>query len=527
MAGFGKHPHRVFEVPELVGLICRYSHYQTQARMLQVSRFFFNSAASGVWENVVGVHNLLQLLPGVTIRPPSPGRRNMELLLDISSTTSFERFDLYAQFVKHLEIYSFTMKVSDQDYNVSGWAGLTGQAKRRVLLPKLLRLTISSGTPVSSKNQFLWIRMFMSPSVDTVQVLPPPDPGSLHYIYPLMATTLVRYLASNCPNIHTLSLFPSKLHTMELGDEYTAIEVWEPSFYDRLALLPLRNLTCTSDIFASNIFPILNQLPLLERLSVECCSDELSLEIASSGLESPPPLRHLVLKFEGWTKVMQVFELNIFSRLTSLAIFLDEVRPNGVDVENLWGAGLMSHISRCSPALTNLEIDFGLNMLFSLTSTSILHPLAALPLRSISLKNLFRVRDSVLADLHTIWPLAIKIEFHGLSFTLAHLYHFSRFSYLEHLVAGFFIEEIPEEMGSAPTISTSFRILESPDTVEMPVDLLPLARHFLSFWPNLQRVVWPPDEGGDVYARPYRMDAVIMNALNALIGMHRATLSSG
>lgn len=58
---------RLFELPELLAFVCRFSCIDQRARLLCVSRSLFNIAAPLVWEKVAGADRLLSLLPGVTV----------------------------------------------------------------------------------------------------------------------------------------------------------------------------------------------------------------------------------------------------------------------------------------------------------------------------------------------------------------------------------------------------------------------------------------------------------------------------
>ncbi|KAF8598197.1 hypothetical protein BDV93DRAFT_341890 [Ceratobasidium sp. AG-I] len=67
MASHEHRLHRIFEVPELVGFVCKYSSISQRARLARVSRSFFNISALFVWEQVDGAHRILKLLPGVAV----------------------------------------------------------------------------------------------------------------------------------------------------------------------------------------------------------------------------------------------------------------------------------------------------------------------------------------------------------------------------------------------------------------------------------------------------------------------------
>ncbi|KAG8764395.1 hypothetical protein FRC12_008113 [Ceratobasidium sp. 428] len=144
--------HKLFKVPELLTIICDYSGCRRSPHLLGISRAFFLAGLPSIWEQVVGVHNLLKLLPGVSFEvkedTSEPKLSSIQKAFSIvvqpelaEAATDFTRFDLYAQFVKRLEIYS--PAVSSYQVNGNDWRQLSEQAKRRVLLPNLLELTIA------------------------------------------------------------------------------------------------------------------------------------------------------------------------------------------------------------------------------------------------------------------------------------------------------------------------------------------------------------------------------------------------
>ncbi|KAF8593305.1 hypothetical protein BDV93DRAFT_254995 [Ceratobasidium sp. AG-I] len=67
MASHEPRLHRIFEVPELVGFVCKYSSSSQRTHLARVSRSFFNIAAPFVWGQVDGAHRILKLIPGVTV----------------------------------------------------------------------------------------------------------------------------------------------------------------------------------------------------------------------------------------------------------------------------------------------------------------------------------------------------------------------------------------------------------------------------------------------------------------------------
>lgn len=90
--------HRIFEVPELVGLMCKYSSNPQRARLARVSQSFFNITAPLIWERVEGAHKILKLLSATTvsIRPVEriPLRQNYTIMCFSPACYGFPMLDI-------------------------------------------------------------------------------------------------------------------------------------------------------------------------------------------------------------------------------------------------------------------------------------------------------------------------------------------------------------------------------------------------------------------------------------------------
>lgn len=184
---------------------------------------------------------------------------------------SYHRFDRYGRFVKHLVVHPACGRNYGCSYFVKGWAGLLEQARNKTLLPSLPQLILTAHS-LTTHEQCLWVRMFMSPSLNDIQMQ-----GIQDYIDPLAATILLQQLVLTCPGLHRLSIFPgydSGVSTPKEDNnayDYAVFGTWvrPASFYLGLPTLQaLRDLTCAADIFASDAVHVLGRLPLLERLDV-------------------------------------------------------------------------------------------------------------------------------------------------------------------------------------------------------------------------------------------------------------------
>ncbi|KAG9074851.1 hypothetical protein FS749_013535 [Ceratobasidium sp. UAMH 11750] len=119
----------------------------TLACLLCTSRVFFFSAVRVLWgTRKIKTEDLLTLLPGVTKKHPGPRFPSWAITIesDIPNPLPkhyFNRFNLYAPFVKHLEFrlagYTHTLQ--------QGLSATRSYAQARMLLPNLVSLSAKGG----------------------------------------------------------------------------------------------------------------------------------------------------------------------------------------------------------------------------------------------------------------------------------------------------------------------------------------------------------------------------------------------
>ncbi|KAF8598194.1 hypothetical protein BDV93DRAFT_609980 [Ceratobasidium sp. AG-I] len=476
--------HRIFEVPELVRFICKYSSISQRARLARVSRSFFNIAVPFVWERVNGVHRILKILPGATVSrraaEPSYLRQNYTIFIPRIGDADLERFDCYAPFVKHLEIYPSSAK----DYLLKGWQNLSALAMQRSILPNLLELRLTSVSAPTTHDQCLWIRSFLSPSLSVIHVEPDlhDDPPPITH---MAAVSLLQHITSNSPNVQHLALFPPSSPSLETEKNGHAIlEFWGPSFYGTLPSLQLRELICTTAIFTPEHFKVLNSMSALESLQVHNAGDP----VAFVRLTSPPSLRRFALHNANWQQFQKIWDLELFSGLTLLEISFDDY--SGQENYTMWLTDLISLVCKASPVLTSLSIDFGGEEELRIDNIAPLQPLAALPLQTVVLKCVAMIEELVLSQMALAWPMVTKLKIPDLVFSLDELHYFARLPKLEHLIIGLSFESLEVKSEIPACKSLAFHTLESSTEVDVDVSLSLLARHLLLLWPNIQQVTW-------------------------------------
>ncbi|KAG8761919.1 hypothetical protein FRC12_009265 [Ceratobasidium sp. 428] len=135
------HASQIFEHSRLATLICSHSRLSDCARLCRVNHTIFSTAAPIVWEHVVGIHILLNLLPGAYSTSSKSTKSKRTPPNDTTLRTN--RFNLYAPFVKRFEICS----KSGDHTKTPNWNGLFTLSDQQTLLPNLVSLM---ATPCSS-----------------------------------------------------------------------------------------------------------------------------------------------------------------------------------------------------------------------------------------------------------------------------------------------------------------------------------------------------------------------------------------
>ncbi|KAG8713291.1 hypothetical protein FRC09_018883 [Ceratobasidium sp. 395] len=485
-----------------------------------------------VWETVVGVEHILKLLSGVstTIKVSDKDKNKKSLIINVSNLadTGGERFNYYAPFVKNLEIYRPS---SRRDYQIVGWRRLLRHVQKHNLLPNLARLTMSA-LSMSSHDQFLWIRAFLSPSLNTIQVIPDADDGPCE-ISSLVAGSLLGQIIKSCPNIRSISLFPSTSTSVSETNGFVAADFCDSSFYDRLSALRLTELGCTTQILSEDSIHVLESLPLLERLDLFSAD----IEIVAVNLSSPPPLKHLGVYLVDWHEIQEIWKLNIFATLASIVILLREHYDFDWSTNDEWGNRFITLVCSRSPALASISLDFGPTG-YSLNQLSSLDSMAKLPLTAVCFKSLESMGDEVVENMVTVFPMAIKLEFYDMDFRFDELIHLAKLPRLQHILIGLSGHTREINLGPPLAVSHSLHTLEVCNgIVDVGPDISLLARYalailclaniectrsryLLSLWPNLQQVLWPQlqnfaDEPDSL------SETSVVESLNGFIISHR------
>ncbi|KAF8598204.1 hypothetical protein BDV93DRAFT_526901 [Ceratobasidium sp. AG-I] len=513
---------RVVETPEMLRLICELSDSLDQAHLASVSRWFFKIAAPVIWENVEGVHNLLVLLPGVQTRACE--NDSAEQIVSIpTGPLYFERFMVYAPLVKDLEIYDDNIK----RYSVSNWRGLVVHARNATLLPNLKRLTLDS--QFDSRNQFMWIRTFLSPSLVNIEAADYfQDTPLISY---LEASTLLRHITAICTNLEVLSLFPDSdrpdTTVGEVRDTRAMLDLWDsslPQYLDQMVLL--RQLTSTSEVLQPGALEQLAKLTRLESLVIHSATAALQASDAVSEYTFPS-LRHFELHSYNHIFVDNIWRFGFFKALTSLTLYFF-VFPDVDEPQQAWGSRLISMICDASPSLVKLEIDFngGEDMeerRFLVGSLPLLQPMRNLFLDDLFLRgaSLGEYSDEIYSVVPTVWTNLTVLEMPDQKGTPQTLYWFSELPNLKRLSLWLTLQTPePDTMRISNPKNYCFETLESTGNVEITGDMLQITRWLLSLWPTLKQVNWDFDCDDDTGLSRLASETMA-SGLNSLVTLLR------
>ncbi|KAG9125896.1 hypothetical protein FRC07_005718 [Ceratobasidium sp. 392] len=491
---YGSTARQVLKVPELLGIICKYSDCRRSPGFLRVSRAFFRAVAPLVWEEVAGAHHVLKLLPGVSTETEGDllyglARRqgaveiSIVVLSDIEEATEFTRFDLYAPFVKRLN----TLSSGTTGYRISDWRRLSELVMRRVLLPNLLELTVSPSSS-SNRNIFLWIRTFLSPSLTSIVVEADPD-RNIPTVPPLIAKSLLRHIQAACHKLQHFQFFPDLAQDYDANwqlSEYAIADFWEPSFFGRLGGLQLRKLGCTTELLSPKWIHILSEFLRLEGLDLYMTR----AEIAKPQTISLPCLKHLGIHRAHRDGVQQVSKLGLLSGLTSLMISFYEVVTLQ---EDGWEKNIALLISRNCSELLKLQLEFD-DRCDCTPNMSSFQPLAALSLTEVRLKGAIYTDDDDWKGLTAIWPIGVtQFEMWDSETVLepTELCRFTKFPKLQRLALNVsWDSKIPHSVESVVP-SYNLQIFEvTSESLYAEFDVSSAARYLLSLWPNLRLVRW-------------------------------------
>ncbi|KAF8593325.1 hypothetical protein BDV93DRAFT_516654 [Ceratobasidium sp. AG-I] len=418
--------YRVFEVPELVGMICGFMEKRNLVKLLTVSQPFFHCIVSHVWKEVIGISKLLVLLPS-----SGPDELSATSFDDVRPCNQLRlaRFNIYAPYVQRLE------SNTKNDLGSLGWDLLLSRVPTRPVLPNLRALTINPCFAQNSARFIDYIHSFLCPTLSDVRT-------SLHWnpwMNPLGARDLLVRMAAICPGLTKLNIIPKISHhpdsLLKLG-LYSPASLFAPisQFQDLCVLYS------SSAMLNPDTLRLLGDLPHLESLGAYSVSideegdedaDEVESPIASLTLpeHSFPALRHLEIDHVPATVVSKIWQTPPLVRnLVSVKV---QFTPSDTALLD----NLICVICRGSPQTTNLELDLSQIQDVELSSTVMEH-FQRLPLRRVRIRDAYASCEPLALALPNVEYLDIngmRLSFDELTVIAKHM------SELQYLSVGLYL----------------------------------------------------------------------------------------
>ncbi|KEP48919.1 hypothetical protein V565_112460 [Rhizoctonia solani 123E] len=418
-----------FEIPEILCLICEQAQRSDLAKLLTLSRLFFECAMPFIWKNlpVSAPMILLRLLPdsdrylntnlGTTIV-----KTLLESLQPLDSQ-SLTRFNLYAPFVKRIVRHH-----RNKQSNVA-WDRLLNLVDARPILPNLEALSVSlDNRLIQCQGSIPCLKAYLSPTL--VEIDDPRTSDAYLYMEPLDLARLLSEIAQECPHLSTLKLQSAT------GRPY----ILEMHGSDELArslgkFRQLRVVRLGLAVLDPKVIVVLSSLPNLESLSLNESSfhgirpgsdedvDPLSISLPPGSF---PALRHLgIYVHYGFKIAYDIWGITGLVRgLTSASVHALN------DCSRTQLRELIRAISQSSPLVTSLHIECTRASEIALLSKEIMDCLALLPLQHLRLSGKDRAdrRDYYGGELLALaLPKLESLQIRGYSFSFTDLTHMAKY----------------------------------------------------------------------------------------------------
>jgi hypothetical protein len=266
------------------------------------------------------------------------------------------RFDVYAPWVQHLEIFGGAY--SQDIRNVRPLLNILAQ---RPLLPNLRRLTAHTGAEIESARLLGFINLFFYPTLTEIRTILH-EHGHESYIDPTSVPSFLQKVHDTCPRIQALEFYPQgNIYEFDgpekfyiPGDEYRTTL---GSFSN------LRSFSSTIFILQPKTFSVLGGLPYLESLGI--LGDREDYPVLNERMTVPetwfPSLKHLQLRQVHPQDITTLWsQPPIARKLVSASIHCDPTAPldqdNQPTDENNWVDMFIMDLLRRSPNMKKLAL---------------------------------------------------------------------------------------------------------------------------------------------------------------------------
>ncbi|KAG9078607.1 hypothetical protein FRC06_008283 [Ceratobasidium sp. 370] len=508
--------YKVFNTAELLSLICGHAPLPVRLSIIRTGMAGFYAAAPSVWGDRVDVLDLLVLLPSVTFR--RNGRESIDFVELPPSLPNRSRFELYAPYVKSVEIYPkhyFTLK---------NWDTLRSWSIQNPILPNLSSLKIYTKDAPVSQNvmQIGWITSFLVPSTIEIQIVPANYDNLDMALTSTAGSVILQSITSVCPRLVRLSLFPSDVlsttsQSQQVQPLIGFLEHKPPRHY--LSLLDkLCELETSTMLLESESFQVIGSLPNLGSLKLYSIYNNPSFRGITLPDDSFPVLRQLSLM--GLKSVEVQAALDLLPLVRNLGSF--EISMIHRSEHRNWLVTSFFPRVKNMVQLSNLcacfEIDEpvedGLDV-HNIEHPVVLEVLSGLPLKTVKLAG---ATFNFLTDYKSIFPGVTKLELPDCRIENFCLHYFAGLGQLEYLAIRLscWAEADPEDEYLAG--SSFLHTLEITRGATPPFtahDSVGLAEILVGLWPNLQSVIL--SNGGDFM----ETDRTNIERLNAHIEIAR------
>ncbi|KAG8683715.1 hypothetical protein FRC08_014121 [Ceratobasidium sp. 394] len=454
-----------------------------------------------IWERVKGIHILMGLLPGAY--RPFPKPTGAELSRPEDFTLRTDRFNIYAPFVKHLEICG----ISGENSKIPNLDGLIALSNQQILLPNLVSLTMMPCSTVCFWNWVFWIRIFACESLVTV-VSTPPVPSVVPEVSHLATSVALKWIVDHCPRLESVSLYPSQqaknvAHITPEVHKLLAPLYEQPFHHYLLPTLGIRQLSCSLAVLGKDALEALSMLPHLERLTVYKTSESLSPEPRDGFLSqnSFPSLKHLRLNLITCSNAHWALStLALFKNLKSLVITVECPNP---DFETLTNHSFFSALEHATH-LENLSVVFDVDTMddmLELGNMSVFcSVLRQLSLQRVSIMPLaLPFPDITSINFGSAWSQVTHLCLPAARVFLHTLPVFCQLPRLEYLLVCLGITaRLPPERMPTPSPDLRLHTLEGSSESEIwhnEADVDKVISLLASLWPKIRQVKWPEPSG--------------------------------
>ncbi|KAG8741919.1 hypothetical protein FRC10_002284 [Ceratobasidium sp. 414] len=493
-------PAKVFQMPELVYLISACIDREQLVGLMTVSKSFFSSTVPRIWEIVPGAAPLFQFLPCVisdeAINIDGLWYHGSFAFENTLSEADFRRFNLYAPYVKHLDLFR-----REEDLKLtSGWEILVDYVNAgHTLLPNLVTLLLEP--PPESCFHILpypWVLVFCSPTLDSISI-------SIHLgeLSPRVVSGLCHLLARTCPNLTALEFEPLPEEMDSDQDKYLSPQSKEIDCTPDLLRpnSPLQRLSIGM-YFMDKYLPFISQMSKLQSLELTYSDWDMATTRTKLPLNSFPVLTELTFNEVELLEVGSAWEHvpELFANLTKLECIFAPAIPHSEYFEPILRLPLrfVTALEDRSLNITDLAIrfdheDYVESQRIHLHENT-LRILAKLPLRRLSVGSITLIEPGytdteICGLLASTFPNLEVLRWSDQRATRQGLHAFADMPNLRHL--GFFTiehETADWAMGypeSAPPSKAPLQILE---THLWYGGWLPIVGYIARLWPDVQIV---------------------------------------